>query len=274
MKSESIERLKNVALQMRIDAMKMAYSCGPRGAHIGGSLSCIELYAALYGSILHLPKEAWGERDRFIAGKEHARLAEFPAMKAAGLISEEEMYSFEDDGSLLAGHTRRIERGLEYCSCSLGMALSIAVGKALSAKMSEKQHRVICLLGDGECGEGAVWEAIMTAAKYNLGNLTLIIDKNNMSVDGFTEDVLPMGDLEKKLTAFGWKAVTIDGHNFNEILSAFEISHSQTPLAIVANTVKGKGVPFMENQKQWHQAELGEIDYQKALASLKSGELS
>ena len=174
---EQINETKKMCQKMRINALKMAYSSGDRGAHISGSLSCIEIYAVLYKWILNydIDNPLWEKRDRMVAGKEHARLAEFPAMA-------------ESNDGLLTGHPKNLKIGFEYSSCSLGTALPFALGKALYAKQFEKEYKVFVLVGDAECAEGAIWEAIMVAAQYKLDNLTLIVDRNYLSVDGNTEE--------------------------------------------------------------------------------------
>lgn len=242
------------------------YLLVPGGAHVSGSLSCIEIYAVLYGLVLKydLRDTLWDERDRMIAGKEHARLAEFPAMAEAGFFDKDELRNFEMDDGILTGHPRNLRIGLEYSSCSLGMALPFAVGKAIHAKLSGKKYRVFVILGDAECGEGSIWEAIMVAAQYKLDNLTLIIDRNYLSVDGNTEDLMAQRDMESKLKAFGWMADTVDGHDVEELFIHLDKQHSGMPYCLVAKTIKGKGISFMENKKEWHQAVLNLDQYKLA----------
>ncbi|MDL2305369.1 transketolase [Bacteroides sp. OttesenSCG-928-D19] len=255
---EKLNEVHEMCRRMRIDALDMALTSGLRGAHLSGSLSCIEIYAVLYKLILKykLDDRLWDGRDRMIVGKEHARLAEFPAMAEMGFFPKEELCHFEADNRMLVGHPRNLNIGLEYSSCSLGMALSFAVGKAIYAKSSGKEYRVFVILGDAECGEGSIWEAIMSAAQYKLDNLTLIIDRNYLSVDGNTEELMAQRNMEDKLISFGWAADTIDGHNVNDLYSHLNKTHTGMPYAIIAETIKGKGVSFMENKKEWHQAVL------------------
>jgi len=261
-----IEEIRNVCRTMRLEALDMALSSGNRGAHLSGSLSCIEIYAVLYSLILKydLNDPFWDGRDRMIVGKEHARLAEFPAMAEAGFFSKDELCHFEADDGLLAGHLRNLSIGLEYSSCSLGMALSFAVGKAIYAKLNKKDYRIFTILGDAECCEGSVWEAIMSAAQYKLDNLLLIIDRNYLSVDGNTEDLMAQRNMEDKLRSFGWAANTIDGHNIEELFDHLNKKYVGTPSAIIAETIKGKGISFMENRKEWHQAVLNPEQYRLA----------
>ena len=264
--------IKVMCKRMRLHAMDMALAAGNRGAHISGSLSCIEIYAVLYGAILHydIDNPLWEERDRFIAGKEHARLAEFPARAEMGFYPVDVLNSYEQNDGLLVGHQIKKELGVEYSSMSLGMEMSFAVGKALIAKQKQKKYRVYCLLGDAECEEGPVWESFISAAHYHLDNLTVIIDRNYMSVDGNTEDLMAQLDMQKKMEAFGWKSVTVDGHDIRQLMEALCHQPEGRPYAIIAKTTKGKGVSFIENNKSWHQAVLNEKLYQQAISEIQN----
>ena len=264
---EQINETKKMCQKMRINALKMAYSSGDRGAHISGSLSCIEIYAVLYKWILNydIDNHLWEKRDRMVAGKEHARLAEFPAMAEIGFFPECELEKFESNDGLLTGHPKNLKIGLEYSSCSLGTALPFALGKALYAKQFEKEYKVFVLVGDAECAEGAIWEAIMVAAQYKLDNLTLIVDRNYLSVDGNTEELMAQRDMEEKFRAFGWASETVDGHDIVQLYNSLNRKCVDMPHVIIATTIKGKGVSFMENRKEWHQAILNEEDYKRSL---------
>lgn len=268
----SEEEIKAMCKRMRLHAMDMALAAGNRGAHISGSLSCIEIYAVLYGAILNydLDDPLWNERDRFIAGKEHARLAEFPARAEMGFYSTDILDSYEQNNGLLVGHQLKKELGSEYGSMSLGMEMSFVVGKALIAKQTQQTYRVYCLLGDAECEEGSVWESFISAAHYKLDNLTVIIDRNYMSVDGNTEDLMAQLDMQRKMEAFGWESVTIDGHDIHQLIDVLSHKSEGKPYAIIAKTVKGKGVSFIENNKSWHQAVLSEQLYQQAVEEIKN----
>jgi len=266
------EEIKAMCKRMRLHAMDMALAAGNRGAHVSGSLSCIEIYAALYGAILNydLDNPLWNDRDRFIAGKEHARLAEYPARAEMGFYSPDVLNSYEQNDGLLVGHQLKKELGVEYGSMSLGMEMSFAVGKAIIAKQTEQKYHIYCLLGDAECEEGPVWEAFIAAAHYKLDNLTVIIDRNRMSVDGNTEELMAQRDMQKKMDAFGFEAVTVDGHDIHQLLDALKHKPEGKPYAIIAETTKGKGVSFIENNKSWHQAVLNEKQYQQALEEINS----
>lgn len=266
----SVPEIKDMCKRMRLAGMEMALAAGQRGAHVSGSLSCMEIYAVLYGNILNFDpaNPLWEERDRFVAGKEHARLAEYPAMAEVGIISRDILHTYEENDGILVGHPRKLDLGIEYSSMSLGMGLSYAVGKALIAKQTGKSYRVFSLLGDAECEEGSILEAFSTAAHYCLENLVIIIDRNYMSVDGNTEELMAQRDMEEKLRAFGWEAVTIDGHDISALVSALEHTPSGKPYAVIAKTVKGRGVSFIENNKSWHQAVMTEAHYNQAIEEI------
>ena len=266
------EEIKAMCKRMRLHAMDMALAAGNRGAHVSGSLSCMEIYAVLYGAILNydIDNPLWNERDRFIAGKEHARLAEFPARAEMGFYPVDVLNSYEQNDGLLVGHQLKKELGVEYGSMSLGMEMSFAVGKAIVAKQTEQKYHIYCLLGDAECEEGPVWEAFIAAAHYKLDNLTVIIDRNRMSVDGNTEELMAQRDMQKKMEAFGFESVTVDGHDIHQLIEALKHKPEGQPYAIVAETTKGKGVSFIENNKSWHQAVLNEKQYQQAVEEIKN----
>lgn len=267
----SEEEIKAMCKRMRLHAMDMALAAGNRGAHVSGSLSCMEIYAVLYGAILNydIDNLLWNDRDRFIAGKEHARLAEYPARAEMGFYPVGVLNSYEQNDGLLVGHQLKHELGVDYASMSLGMEMSFAVGKALIARQTEQKYHVYCLLGDAECEEGPVWEAFIAAAHYKLDNLTVIIDRNRMSVDGNTEELMAQRDMQKKMEAFGFESVTVNGHDIHQLLEALKHKPEGKPYAVIAETTKGKGVSFIENNKSWHQSVLNENQYQEAVEEIK-----
>lgn len=271
-KKLSEEEIKALCKRMRLHAMDMAIAAGNRGAHVSGSLSCMEIYAVLYGAILNydIDNPLWNDRDRFIAGKEHARLAEYPVRAEMGFYSPDVLNSYEENDGLLVGHQLKKELGVEYGSMSLGMEMPFVVGKALIAKQTEQKYHVYCLLGDAECEEGPVWEAFIAAAHYKLDNLTVIIDRNCMSVDGNTEELMAQLDMQKKMEAFGWESTTVDGHDIHQLIEALNHKPERKPYAIIAKTTKGKGVSFIENNKAWHQAVMTEQLYQQAVEEIKN----
>lgn len=266
------EEIKAMCKRMRLHAMDMALAAGNRGAHISGSLSSMEIYAVLYGAILNydIDNPLWNDRDRFIAGKEHARLAEYPARAEMGFYPVDVLNTYEQNDGLLVGHQLKKELGVEYGSMSLGMEMSFAVGKAIIAKQTEQKYHIYCLLGDAECEEGPVWEAFIAAAHYKLDNLTVIIDRNRMSVDGNTEELMAQRDIQKKMEAFGFESVTVNGHDIHQLLEALKHKPEGKPYAVIAETTKGKGVSFIENNKSWHQAVLNEKQYHEAVEELQN----
>lgn len=258
--------------RMRLHAMDMALAAGNRGAHVSGSLSCMEIYAVLYGAILNfdIDNPLWNDRDRFIAGKEHARLAEYPARAEMGFYPVDVLNSYEENDGLLVGHQLKKELGVEYGSMSLGMEMSFAVGKAIIAKQTEQKYHIYCLLGDAECEEGPVWEAFIAAAHYKLDNMTVIIDRNRMSVDGNTEELMAQRNMQKKMEAFGFESVTVNGHDIHQLMEAMKHKPVGQPYAVIAETTKGKGVSFIENNKFWHQAVLNEKQYHEAVEEIQN----
>lgn len=266
------EEIKAMCKRMRLHAMDMALAAGNRGAHISGSLSSMEIYAVLYGAILNydIDNLLWNDRDRFIAGKEHARLAEYPARAEMGFYPVDVLNTYEQNDGLLVGHQLKKELGVEYGSMSLGMEMSFAVGKAIIAKQTGQKYHIYCLLGDAECEEGPVWEAFIAAAHYKLDNLTVIIDRNRMSVDGNTEELMAQRDMQKKMEAFGFESVTVNGHDIHQLLKVLMHKPEGKPYAVIAETTKGKGVSFIENNKTWHQAVLNEKQYHEAVEEIQN----
>lgn len=264
--SEKALRLTEMAKRMRLDALDMALAAGSGGSHIGGSLSCIEILATLYGEVLRFDaRNPLDEnRDRFIPSKNHCVLAHIPALAEAGLLPHEEILEFQKDGGRLAGYPRRPEIGLEYSGGSLGMALSVGVGMALAAREQGRPSRIYILLGDGELHEGSVWEALMSAAHCRLDNLTAIVDRNHLSYDGDTEAVMGLDSLSAKLGSFGWHVSPCDGHSAQSLLEAFQDRKPGCPHAVIAETVKGKGVSFIENRPEWHHHRLSQEEYERA----------
>lgn len=270
MSAEKILQLENMARQIRLDALDMALASGNNGSHLGGSLSCVEILSVLYGEILRLnPEEPeWEERDRFLPSKNHCVLAHFPALAAKGFISREELLDFQKDGGRMTGYPKNPDIGLEYSGGSLGMAISFGIGLALAFRDKKKSSRVYVLMGDGELNEGSVWEAFMAAAQYRLDNLIAIIDRNHLSYDGDTEQIMGVHPLEDKFTSFNWNAISCDGHDVEQLLRAFSQIKPGMPNVIIAETIKGKGVSFMENHPEWHHSRITKEQYEKARAEL------
>lgn len=256
-------KVSEFAKYIRRMAAKMALSAGNAGCHIGGSFSCIEIFAVLYGEVLKydIANPKWENRDRFIPSKTHCILSNFSALAKAGFIKENDLYSFHDNGGLLAGHPWNIDIGLEYSGGSLGMGLSVGIGMALAAKLSNYTYKTYVLIGDGESNEGSIWEAMMSASHYKLDNLIAIIDYNNMQFDGIGNDIMSLESLKSKTEAFGWKTVEVCGHDTKALSDAFKTDHKGKPLMIIAKTIKAHGVPDLENTPESHHAVMKQSSY-------------
>lgn len=257
---------------MRKDIIKMGYASGSTGAHFGGGLSLVEIMAVLYGKIMNFNKEnpTDEKRDRLILSKGHGIMAQYAALKQLGLLSANDLLTFKNNNSFLPAHpSMNPKLGIEFSSGSLGQGLSLGVGTAIALRQKGNiNSRVFVILGDGECDEGTIWEAAMSAAHYKLNNLIAIIDRNHLQYDGNTEDIMPLNDLEFKWKAFGWKTIKCDGHNQEELIQTLSSQYEQ-PLVIIANTIKGKGISFMENKPQWHNGVLTKSMYEIALTELE-----
>ncbi|HLJ25094.1 MAG TPA: transketolase [Candidatus Angelobacter sp.] len=253
---DSIVELKRLANRLRIEIVKMIGSAG--NGHPGGSLSEVELLVSLYFRVLrHNSKDPnWQDRDRFILSKGHGCPALYAVLAEAGYIDPSILGTLRKLGSPLQGHPdKRFLPVLEANTGSLGQGLSIGIGMALAARLDKKDWHTFVMVGDGEIQEGQNWEAAMFAPYHKLDNLTLIVDYNHQQLDGFTKDILDVAPLGEKFNAFGWRTVEIDGHDFNQVIPALEQARAGArgkPTCIVANTVKGKGVSFMENNPEWH----------------------
>ena len=268
------ETAKNLRLTM-IDVMSWS-----GGSHIGGSLSIAEILTILYFKYLKIKPDnpAWPERDRFILSKGHAASGHIPALAKKGYFPEEELKSFNHFGSPFAMHADSNKViGCDASTGSLGHGLSMAVGMGLGARYQKKEFKTVCLLGDGECCEGSVWEAAMALNHYKLTNVITIVDRNRLMIDGPTEDVMNPEPFADKWRAFGFEVIEVDGHNFTELAAALDkgwaaasLSTSK-PVLILANTVKGKGVDFMENNVKWHYGSGDSELCEKAKASILKG---
>lgn len=255
------------ANEIRKDVIRMTHSAGSQGAHIGGSLSLCEIMAVLYHDVMNYSKAKIADRnrDRLILSKGHGAIAMYAALKSIGVFTEEELLTYKHEGSPLTVHPSFMpEKGMEFASGSLGQGLSLGVGVALALRRKGSPANIYVIVGDGECDEGSVWEAAMSASHYKLENLVCIVDKNKLQYDGKTEDVLDTGSLSQKFSAFGWDSVDVDGHNCNALADALR-KRTGRPLAVVCNTVKGKGVSFIENEYRWHNAPLSEAQYMQAM---------
>ena len=266
--------LERRANDMRADIVRMIAEAG--SGHPGGSLSCADILAARYfgGVLEHDPENPeWEGRDRFILAKGHAAPALYAALAQAGYIPREELATLRKLGSRLQGHPDSNQvPGVEVSTGSLGQGLSIAAGAAAGLRLDGAPQTVFALLGDGECQEGQVWEAAMFAAHRKLDNLVAIVDRNGLQIDGRTCDVCDPGDLGAKFAAFGWDVDEVDGHDLDAlvaVLGAAKAGRDGRPHAVIARTVKGKGVPFMENEAGWHGKAPNAEQAAEALAALE-----
>tara|TARA_E500000331_G_scaffold321135_1_gene335203 strand:- start:354 stop:1190 length:837 start_codon:yes stop_codon:yes gene_type:complete len=271
--SDYINDIKNFALNVRKNILEMAVSAGSSSAHFGGALSITEIISTLFSHQMKLDKKNpnWEERDRFILSKGHACLAYYAALCEIGYITKEELKTFEKNDTNLLGHPVLNKKiGIDFSNGSLGMGLSLGIGVAISSKKRKKNFNVYVILGDGECNEGSVWEAAMAAPNFKLENLYAIIDKNNFQQTGANKDIMNVDSLKDKWSSFGWHTEEIDGHKINKICEVFEKTKSiNKPKAIIANTIKGKGFSFSENNNDWHHSVLNKSFYDKAIAELE-----
>lgn len=260
------EKIQELAWKIRNDVLDMTFHAGVEGGHLGGAFSSAEILAALYGSEMNIDPNipANPDRDRFILSKGHISLAHYAVLKECGFLSQEDLDSFEKNGTFFSTHELEcVEHGIEITSGSLGYGLSIGVGSALSAKRNKRNYRVFVLLGDGECNEGSVWEAAMAAVKYRLDNLIAIVDKNGQQLDGYTSEVMPIHDMEQAFKGFGWHTLVVNGHDVRAIRQAVGQKADGMPTVIIAETVKSKGIPSIEGQNGWHHTRITEEQYRK-----------
>ncbi len=265
---ERILRLEKISKNIRKDIVEMIYKA--KSGHPGGSLSCTDILVCLYHDIMNLDVDKNNQRiDKFILSKGHASAAYYAILASKGFIPHEDLITFRRYDSYLEGHPSNKIPGVDTSSGSLGQGLSIANGMALSKKTFNEEGKVYCLVGDGELEEGQIWEALMSANKYNLNNLVLIVDNNGLQIDGSVETVKSLQNLEEKISSFGFAVQSIDGHDYSQILDALEnINKSKVPNCIIAKTIKGKGVSFMENKVEWHGKSLTDDEYEIAMKEL------
>ena len=247
--------LEEKCKEIRRDIIKMIGDAG--GGHPGGALSSVEIVTSLYFGVMQIKPEEpkWPERDRFILSKGHASAVLYAALAEKGYFPVEKLRTFRRPWGKLGGHPDMNKvPGVDMTTGSLGQGLSIAVGLAIAAKYDKRDSRMYVVLGDGEIQEGQIWEAAMSAAHYKLDNITAFVDRNGLQIDGHTEEVMGVEPLIDKWKGFGWHVITIDGHNIGQILTAVEEAKQikGKPTMIIAKTIKGKGVSFMEGKAEWH----------------------
>lgn len=272
---EKVLRLEAQAKEVRKEILTMIHAA--QSGHPGGSLSAADLMTALYFDELNIDPQnpKWEDRDRFVLSKGHVCPVLYTCLALKGYFPKEVLATLRKEGSILQGHPdmKRCP-GVDISTGSLGQGLSVAVGMAINGKREKKNYRVFSMVGDGESDEGQIWEAVETASKYGLDNLVILLDRNRLQNDGTCAEVMPNGDLLAKFNAFGCQTWEIDGHNMNEILDALEAvraDQSGKPKCIVAHTVKGKGVSFMENVVQWHGMAPNDEQYAQAMKDIEEG---
>lgn len=271
MKITDVKELENIARKIRLGIIEQVYN--GKSGHPGGSLSCADILTVLYFNQMNINQEnpKADARDRFVLSKGHASPALYSTLAHRGFFDVEELKTFRNIESKLQGHPDMNKvPGVDMTTGSLGQGLSVANGMALSSKLNSNGLRVYCLVGDGEIQEGQVWEAAMSSAHYKLDNLCLIVDNNNLQIDGEVDKVKNIYPLDDKFKSFGFEVIKIDGHNIAQIIEAFETAKKikGRPTVIIANTIKGKGVSFMENQAGWHGKAPNEEQYKQAIEEL------
>jgi len=265
------QKYQKTANRIRKTALNLIYKT--RGPHVGSSFSCVEILVGLYMKFLNISSKNVQDpkRDRFIFSKGHASPALYAVLYEIGFLTKDDLDGFAVNGGIFEQHPNmNLAKGIEVSSGSLGHGLSIGVGMALAAKKDGKNYRTCVLISDGELNEGSIWEAVLFSAQHKLSNLLLVVDYNKMQALGFTKDTLELDPLMAKFEAFGWGCVEVDGHNFPSIIEALEKFPFQNnkPSVIIAHTVKGKGVSFMENSLHWHYACPNENECSLALDEL------
>lgn len=271
MKITDVKELEKIANEIRIGIVKEVYN--GKSGHPGGSLSCADILTVLYFNQMNIdskdPKS--GARDRFVLSKGHASPALYSTLASRGYFDKEELTTFRGIDSILQGHPdMKHIPGVDMSTGSLGQGLSCANGMAMASKLNRDGNRVYCLVGDGEIEEGQIWEAAMSASHYKLDNLCVIVDNNNLQIDGSIEEVMSSYPIDAKFKSFGFNVINVDGHNIEELINAFNEAKTikGKPTAIIAKTIKGKGVSFMENQVGWHGKAPNEEQYKLAIEEL------
>ncbi|MCL4438545.1 MAG: transketolase [Candidatus Thermoplasmatota archaeon] len=271
MEQISVSDLKGISAQIRKRVIEMVYSA--KSGHPGGSLSITDILTVLYFREMNIDplKPDDPDRDRLVLSKGHASPGLYATLAIRGFFPEEYLSGFRKISSKLEGHVHRGVPGVEASTGSLGQGIGIAVGMALAGKLDRKSYHVYAIIGDGELQEGSVWESFMAGYKYTLDNMTVILDRNRVQLDGFTKDIMPQNNIREMVSSFGWEVFEIDGHNYDEIIEAIEKAKNfrGKPTFILANTIKGKGVSYMENNPKYHGSPpASDEEYERALREL------
>lgn len=273
MKITDVEQLKKISNEIRKDIIKEVYMAS--SGHPGGSLSCTDILTVLYFNQMNInekePKSPL--RDRFVLSKGHCSPALYAVLSKRGYFNKKELEKFRNIDGILQGHPDMNKvPGVDMTSGSLGQGISIANGMAIASKLNHDGYRVYCLVGDGELEEGQIWEALMTSVKYQLDNLCIIVDYNNLQIDGTVEEVKGLNNLEGKFKSFGCSTLMIDGNNMEQLIDCFQTAKltKGKPTVIIAKTIKGKGISFMENKANWHGKAPNKEEYELAMGELKN----
>jgi transketolase len=265
-----LDKIICMARKMRKNILEISHNCN-LSTHLGGALSIVDITATLYGAVLKYDNNnpEFEDRDRFILSKGHGALGYYSALLEAGIISDDIFSTFQQNGSDLTAHpVMNLELGIESSNGSLGQGLSMGIGLALAAKRKNKKHKIFVLLGNGECNEGSIWEAVMSAVQFKLDNLVAIIDNNRFQNDGDSDEILDCVDFEDKWKSFGWNVSSVNGHNILDLYGSFTAKIKNKPTVVIAHTIKGKGVSFMEDNNDWHHNRLTKIQYEDALLEM------
>jgi len=263
---------KELAQNLRIRILELAYIAGKNGAHVGGGLSLVEILSVLYLKVLKYDvKNPESEiRDRFILSKGHGAIALFSVLEQIGLIEKKDLDKFEFNGSPYYSHAKRdLSKGIEFSGGSLSLGLPFAVGVALMCRKNKLNNHVYVLIGDGEADEGLIWESLMSTSHFNLTNITVIVDYNGLQSDGFSSEIMNKSALAERIRSFGFNVNEVDGHNTSDLIQAFDNRKYDKANAIIAHTTKGKGVSFMENNVNWHHGVLSKKQFELAITENK-----
>ena len=270
--SKELKDIKEFAKNMRRDILEMSLAAGANSSHFGGALSIVEIMSVLFKKEINFSSDPqWEDRDRFILSKGHACLAFYAVLHQIGYLKKEDLGSFEKNESDLMGHPVLNKKiGIDFSTGSLGMGLSIGIGMSIAAKRKNKKYKTFVIIGDGECNEGSVWESAMAAPNLNLDNLIVVLDNNGFQQTGQNKEIMNLKNLNQKWESFGWDVTTVDGHNVEKLLNVFNKKSSKKPKIIIAETIKGKGFSFSENNNSWHHSILSKSNYIQALKELET----
>jgi len=268
--------LQKIAQNIRVLTIQMLYDIGLKyKGHPGPALSIVDIITVLYFRVMRIDpaNPGWQDRDRFILSKGHACPALYAALAQKGYFDKRHLSTFRHAGSILQGHPdMKKTPGIDMTTGSLGHGLGAGVGMALAARIDKKDYHTYVLVGDGEIQEGLIWESIMAAGHYGLGNLTMIIDRNHWQSCNAVDCTIDIEPLAEKLSSFRWSVKEVDGHDFSHLTGALSRFNTSKPVAVIATTVKGKGISFMEDDNSWHQRPITDEEYKKAMAELEAGE--